>query len=173
MSIKSNKQNKNVRKFDSIENLIGRKIFFDSNIDWIKRYNGLTNHELGEFFGVDKSQVTHYTQGKGFPKLIGLINCSIEFNYSLEDLIFKDLSKQEDSLSNLEEPYSSDGIDMSIDNSKISILMQKHKEGTITELELKDLLALILVEWRKSNAVQSDILVVQSEILELLKKTEE
>lgn len=66
-----------------------------NNIKYLRKGKGLTQIELGELFSITGTQVSAYESGKSAPSFEGLLKLSEYFNVSLDDLVYKDLTKED------------------------------------------------------------------------------
>ena len=69
-------------------------IFLKQNIKYLRNMNGLTQPQLGEIIGVSRDNVASYERGTVPP--VDILHKIVNyFNVSFNDLIEKDLSKQQ------------------------------------------------------------------------------
>lgn len=69
-------------------------IFLKQNIKYLRNINGLTQPQLGEIIGVSRDNVASYERGTVPP--VDILHKIVNyFNVSFNDLIEKDLSKQQ------------------------------------------------------------------------------
>lgn len=69
-------------------------IFLKQNIKYLRNMNGLTQPQLGEIIGVSRDNIASYERGTVPP--VDILHKIVNyFNVSFNDLIEKDLSKQQ------------------------------------------------------------------------------
>ncbi len=69
-------------------------IFLKQNIKYLRNINGLTQPQLGEIIGVSRDNIASYERGTAPP--VDILHKIVNyFNVSFNDLIEKDLSKQQ------------------------------------------------------------------------------
>ena len=70
------------------------KDYFSVNFAYIKHINGLKISELVDIIGMKNSTVSNLVNGSAVPNAHTLIKISDYFNYSIDDLLRKDIAKQ-------------------------------------------------------------------------------
>ena len=75
-----------------MENLF--KATFAHNLRHLMERDSYSRQDIADRLEIAPQNITYYLQGKGVPKVISLIILRNLFNVSIDDLFFKDLSKQ-------------------------------------------------------------------------------
>jgi transcriptional regulator with XRE-family HTH domain len=76
------------------------KIYFTSNLEFLKALHGLTNKKIGDDTGIGQT-FNNYISGRHEPSLANLVALSQYFKINIDDLLLKDL--KEEGLRNLVE----------------------------------------------------------------------
>lgn len=61
---------------------------FAHNLVELLRSNHMTQRELADFIGVSEATISHYIYQKRMPTVKALVNMSVAFNCSVDDLIY-------------------------------------------------------------------------------------
>lgn len=69
--------------------------FFATNIKYLRKQKGLTQSELANKLGVNRPKIGSYEEGRAEPKLSTLQRFSHFYKVGLDDLLERDLSKEE------------------------------------------------------------------------------
>lgn len=70
-------------------------MYISLNIKYLQEKEKLTQNEFGEMFGLGKGVVNSYIAGKATPRLETIMQICKYFNISIDDFVYKELSKQE------------------------------------------------------------------------------
>jgi transcriptional regulator with XRE-family HTH domain len=65
------------------------------NISILRKLRDVSQEELASAIGVGRTTITNYESGKSEPNLKKIIDMSKKLDVSIEDLLLKDLSKQD------------------------------------------------------------------------------
>ncbi len=68
---------------------------FSKNLKWLRLKAGFTQEVLSEKLGVQRPMISAYEDGRSVPKLDGLSKVAKTFHVTLDDLVHRDLEKQE------------------------------------------------------------------------------
>ncbi len=64
------------------------------NLKAIRKQNKLTQQQVAEIIGVDRSSVSYYETGKACPPLTVLVKIAKLYKMSLDELVFGERSKE-------------------------------------------------------------------------------
>lgn len=74
-----------------------REVYIKQNIKHLRKEKKLTQEALGELIGVKKAAVSTYEIGRNYPSVEALLKLVELFEVNLEDIFYKNLSKEEKS----------------------------------------------------------------------------
>lgn len=70
-------------------------MYLGNNINYLMAKHNLSRKELADSLNVKDVQIGKYIKESSYPRLEGLLTLAKIFNVSLQDLVMKDLSKEE------------------------------------------------------------------------------
>lgn len=114
---------------------IMKKNFLSSNLKFLLAKSGRNNVFLSKLTGVAKSTIGNYLNEDVFPKIDFLMLVSEHFNIDCDDLLRKDLSKEENAKIT---QYSENGHNIAGSGNKIKGVEAKQIEKLLNLLAEKD-----------------------------------
>lgn len=123
--------------------------FFSKNLKLLRTKHSITSKELGEYIDVTQQSLSKYEKGLANPNFYTLMSIATFFNCSLDDLVFKDLSKVP--MTNLSTSISSNEMNKLSDNQEGNLDIE------VTQTKLNNLNAEIKIAQTKLNDINLEI----------------
>ncbi|MFK8302654.1 helix-turn-helix domain-containing protein [Capnocytophaga stomatis] len=134
-------------------------IFFASNLKYLRDKKGLNQNQIADFFKIKGTAWSNYEKGSSHPKLKLFVSISKYFEVSEEDILHKDLSKDDTSYRKRNEVVNNSSVDakkyIDILEENRSLLKELNKKDqAISELKIANLK--LQTENTELKKVQSD-----------------
>ncbi len=105
---------------------------FSKNFKFLRKKHGLSQVVAAEKIGISKNTVQNYEDGKSEPDISILVKICALFNVPIQNLVFIDIEKTNDTLNN---DLSLDQMD--VEDLKVLIITQRNQISTIKENFIK------------------------------------
>lgn len=85
---------------------------FSNNLKFLRKNNNLSQSDLAKELGIARSTISYYEAGTNEPDLYILMKISKFFNYSIDSLVFSNISLNEGSILNIDKLATLDEFDI-------------------------------------------------------------
>ncbi|MFJ1424847.1 helix-turn-helix domain-containing protein [Capnocytophaga canimorsus] len=127
-------------------------IYFSSNLKYLRNKKGLSQRQIADFFEIKGTAWSNYEKGNSYPMLKLFVSISNYFEVSEEDILHKDLSKEDVSYRKRNEVVNNS----SVDAKKYIDVLEENRSLLKENSELKIANLKLQTENAKLKKVQSD-----------------
>lgn len=129
---------------------------FSKNLKLLRTKHSITSKELGKYIDVTQQSLSKYENGLANPNFYTLMSIATFFNCSLDDLVFKDLSKVP--MTNLETSINSNEINKLSDNQKGNLDIE------VAQTKIDNLNTEIKIAQTKIDNINAEIKIAQAKL---------
>lgn len=129
---------------------------FSKNLKLLRTKHSITSKDLGKYIDVTQQSLSKYENGLANPNFYTLMSIATFFNCSLDDLVFKDLSKVP--MTDLETSINSNEINKLSDNQKGNLDIE------VTQTKIDNLNTEIKIAQTRLDNLNSEIKIAQTKL---------